>query len=264
MEEFKIGDKVYVKTLTGKVEGEIIDIFSWKLNIYNKLDYEHKNNSYDKDDVAVIRLNDTTLMTRVLIKNITKIDCKKQNKEENIKDNLQFKVIGAKRGNDCKILWNRIDNLNLEFTVEGRTNVVTAIKVLIKNLDLEEFTYERVCPYKVLHEYPRNNEERNHIFIVKWVDFNGEIQAQEVLRTDDSLSLENCTCKVFIPDLLEIAKNRGIVRLEDNTYKAKVSKLKGTCNDFEPIIKVDRDMFEKQGWEVPKSFEKRFMNYKNF
>lgn len=259
--KFKIGDKVYVSNNL-KLKGEIINILSWKLGEFNRLDYNYKNSSENEKDLAVIKF-DIGSTHNVLLRNLNKIN-DHQESEENIKDNIKMAAIGAERENGQKITWGRIDDLNLEFTVEGRIPMVTVIKVLIKNLDLKQFTYERVCPYKITHEYPKHNVERNHIFSVKWVDFDGNIKSQEIIRTDDSLYLTNCKIKVFIPDLLEVARMKQLVSLKGNTYIAYESKLNGSCNDFEPIIEINRGIFEKQGWQVPASFEKRFINNKRF
>lgn len=255
MKVLKVGDKVFVNK-TGE-KGVIEQIVS--LNIDNH-EIATKDKIGDTSDFETImfgvKIDNITLIKLLGYNEITKI-------EEKPKETIPLKTIGAEK-EDCRILWNRLDDLNLEFSVEGRANIVTVLKVLIKHLDLKEFKHERVCPYKVKHEYPRDNEEKNHIFSIKYVDFSGEIKTQEIIRTDRSLAIENCKFNVFVPDLLEIAKNRNIVTLEDDIYKVKENKLNGVCNDYQPIHEVNRKAFEEHGWTVPKSFEKKFMKYKKF
>ncbi|MGU8678988.1 hypothetical protein ACV3Q3_12590 [Clostridium perfringens] len=255
MKALKVGDKVFVNK-TGE-KGVIEQIVS--LNIDNH-EITTKDKIGDTSDFETImfgvKLDDITLIKLLNSNEIAKI-------EEKPKETLPFKIIGAEK-EDCRILWNSIDDFNLKFSVEGRANIVTVLKVLIKHLDLKEFKYKRICPYKVGHEYPCNNEEKNHIFSIKYVDFNGEIKTQEILRTDRSLAIENCKFNVFIPDLLEIARNRGIVTLEDDIYRVKENKLNGVCNNYQPIREVNRSAFEEHGWQVPKSFESKFMKCKKF
>lgn len=255
MNELKVGDRIFVNITKDKGTVKRIIDYNFDGVFIQKEDGSFASPCVRK--VIGVKL-DTKDTSQLFYDNeITKIE------EENPKETIPFKIIGAKK-EDCKILWNSIDNFNLEFSVEGRANIVTVLKVLIKHLDLKEFKYERICPYKVGHEYPCNNEEKNHIFSIKYVDFSGEIKTQEILRTDRSLAIENCKFNVFIPDLLEIAKDRNIVTLEDDTYKVKENKLNGTCNDYQPIREVNRKAFEYHGWRVPKSFEKKFMKYKRF
>ncbi|MGV2640196.1 hypothetical protein GNF86_01905 [Clostridium perfringens] len=258
MKQLKVGDEAIIKTQNGELKGIITGIIQLKYNgaleIKNKIGDVKDEKTLYTDFTARI---DNGMIHRVCEQFVLPLEDKKP------KELIPLKTIGAKI-EDCKILWNRLDDLNLEFSVEGRANIVTVLKVLIKHLDLKEFKYERICPYKVGHEYPCNNEEKNHIFSIKYVDFSGEIKTQEILRTDRSLAIENCKFNVFIPDLLEIAKDRNIVTLEDDTYKVKENKLNGTCNDYQPIREVNRKAFEYHGWRVPKSFEKKFMKYKKF
>ncbi|WP_075810235.1 hypothetical protein [Clostridium perfringens] len=256
MKELKVGDEIFINKTGDK--GVIESLFSIEA-VDNKITTKDKIG--DVSDINTIMLGvklDDSGMIKLFNRNeITKIEDKKP------KETIPFKIIGAEI-EDCKILWNRIDHLNLEFSVEGRANIVTVLKVLIKHLDLREFTYERVCPYKIMHEYARNNEEKNHIFSIKYVDFNGEIKTQEIIRADKSLAIENCKFNIFIPDLLEVAKSRNIVRLEGNVYIMKENKLNGVCNNHQPIREVNRSAFEEHGWTVPKFFEKKFMKYKKF
>lgn len=255
MKVLKVGDKVFVNK-TGE-KGVVEQIVS--LNIDNH-EITTKDKIGDTSDFETImfgvKIDNITLIKLLGYNEITKI-------EEKPKETIPFKIIGAEK-EDCRILWNSVDDFNLKFSVEGKANIVTVLKVLIKHLDLKEFKYKRICPYKVVHEYPCNNEEKNHIFSIRYVDFSGEIKAQEILRTDKSLAIENCKFNVFVPDLLEIAKNRNIVTLEDDIYKVKENKLNGVCNDYQPIHEVNRKAFEEHGWTVPKSFEKKFMKYKKF
>lgn len=256
MKVFKVGDEVFVNK-TGE-KGVIEQIVSLNIDNYEITTKDKIGDTSDFETIMFgVKLDNITLTELLGYNEITKIE------NEKPKETVPFKIIGAEK-EDCRILWNSIDDLNLEFSVEGRANIVTVLKVLIKHLDLKEFKYERICPYKVKHEYPRNNEEKNHIFSIKYVDFNGEIKTQEILRTDRSLAIENCKFNVFIPDLLEIANDRNIVTLEDNIYKVKENKLNGVCNDYQSIREINREVFEKHGWRVPKSFEKKFMKYKKF
>lgn len=209
------------------------------------------------DEMLINKTGDKGVIKYFNKNEITKIE------NEQPKETIPLKTVGAEI-EGCKILWDRMDNWNLEFSVEGRANITTILKVLIKHLDLREFTYKRVCPYKIMHEYARNNEEKNHIFSIKYVDFNGEIKTQEIIRADKSLAIENCKFNIFIPDLLEVARNRGIITLEGDIYRVKENKLNGVCDDYQPICEVNRSALEKHGWTVPKSFEKKFMKYKKF
>ncbi|MGL6184754.1 MAG: hypothetical protein ACRC1T_05180 [Clostridium chrysemydis] len=258
MKQLKVGDKVVIKKQTGDFKGIITGVVQLK---YTGT-LEIKNKIGDTKD-------EKTIFADFLIRTTTGICCRINENfvfpigKEKPKELIPLKTIGAEK-EDCKILWNRLDDLNLEFSVEGRANVMTVLKVLLKHLDLEKFKYTRVCPYKVGHEYPRNNEEKNHIFSIKYVDFSGEIKTQEVIRTDRNLAIENSKFNVFIPDLLEIAKDRNIVTLEDDIYRVKENKLNGACNDYQPIREVNRTAFEYHGWRVPKSFENKFMKYKKF
>lgn len=255
MKVLKVGDKVFVNITKDKGTIERIIDYNFDGVFIQKEDGSFASPSVRK--VIGVKLDNKDTSQLFYDNEITKIE------DEKPKETIPFKIIGAEI-EDCKILWYRMDHLNLEFSVEGRANIVTVLKVLIKHLDLKEFTYERICPYKIIHEYPCNNEEKNHIFSIRYVDFNGEIKAQEILRTDRSLAIENCKFNVFVPDLLEIAKNRNIVTLEDDIYKVKENKLNGVCNDYQPIHEVNRKAFEEHGWTVPKSFEKKFMKYKKF
>lgn len=255
MNELKVGDRIFVNITKDKGTVKRIIDYNFDGVFIQKEDGSFASPSVRK--VIGVKLDNKDTSQLFYDNEITKIEDEKQ------KETIPFKIIGAEK-EDCKILWNSIDNFNLEFSVEGRANIVTVLKVLIKHLDLKEFKYKRICPYKVLHEYPCNNEEKNHIFSIKYVDFNGEIKTQEILRTDRSLAIENCKFNVFIPDLLEIAKNRNIVTLEVDIYKVKENKLNGVCNDYQPIHEVNRKAFEEHGWTVPKSFENKFMKYKKF
>lgn len=255
MNELKVGDRIFVNITKDK--GTIKRIIDYNFDgvFIQKEDGSFASPSVRK--VIGVKLDNKDTSQLFYDNEITKIE------DEKPKETIPFKIIGAEI-EDCKILWYRMDHLNLEFSVEGRANIVTVLKVLIKHLDLKEFTYERICPYKIMREYPCNNEEKNHIFSIKYIDFNGEIKTQEILRTDKNLSIENCKFNVFIPDLLEVAKSRNIVVLEDDVYKVKENKLNGVCNDYQPIYKINREAFEEDGWIVPKSFEKKFMKYKKF
>lgn len=256
MKELKVGDEIFINKTGDK--GVIESLFSIEA-VDNKITTKDKIG--DVSDINTIMLGvklDDSGMIKLFNRNeITKIEYEKP------KELIPLKVVGAEI-EDCKILWNSIDDFNLEFSVEGRANIVTVLKVLIKHLDLKEFRYARICPYKIIHEHPCNNDEKNHVFSIKHVDFNGEVKTQEVIRTDKSLAIENCKFNVFIPDLLEVAKSRNIVVLEDDVYKVKENKLNGVCNDYQPIYKINREAFEEDGWIVPKSFEKKFMKYKKF
>lgn len=256
MKELKVGDEIFINKTGDK--GVIVSLLSIEA-VDNKITTKYKIEDVSDINTIMIgvKLDDSGMIKLFNRNEIIKIE------DEKPKEIIPFKIIGAEI-EDCKILWNRIDHLNLEFSVEGRANIVTILKVLIKYLDLKEFTYERICPYKIMREYPCNNEEKNHIFSIKYIDFNGEIKTQEILRTDKNLSIENCKFNVFIPDLLEVAKSRNIVVLEDDVYKVKENKLNGVCNDYQSIYKINREAFEEDGWIVPKSFEKKFMKYKKF
>lgn len=256
MKELKVGDEIFINKTGDK--GVIESLFSIEA-VDNKITTKDKIG--DVSDINTITLGvklDDSGMIKLFNRNeITKIEDKKP------KETIPLKTVGAEI-EGCKILWDRMDNWNLEFSVEGRANIITILKVLIKHLDLRDFTYERVCPYKIMHEYARNNEEKNHIFSIKYVDFNGEIKTQEIIRADKSLAIENCKFNIFIPDLLEVARNRGIITLEGDIYRVKENKLNGVCNDYQPIYEINREAFEECGWIVPKSFEKKFMKYKKF
>ncbi|MGL4573042.1 MAG: tetratricopeptide repeat protein [Clostridium sp.] len=167
-------------------------------------------------------------------------------------------IIGAERKGECKILWNRIDNLNLEFSVEGFGNLVTILKVIIKHLDLKEFTYERIYPYKINRSRPYENADKQHIFTMEWVHFNGCVQSQEIIRTDNKMRLVDGSYKVFIPDMLELARDRDFVELDGNTYKVVEQKLSGACNQYEPIMKIDKSVFRVGGYQIPNSFDTKF------
>lgn len=255
MGKLKVGDEIFVNK--NRERGIIKNFIYYDSN--DLLIVKNKDGDVIPSGLAYAGVN---LENRESIKyfdknEITKIEIEKP------KETIPFKIVGAEK-EGCKIFWNDIDDFNLEFSVEGRANIVTVLKVLIKHLDLKEFKYERICPYKVRHEYPCDNKEKNHIFSIKYVDFNGKIKTQEIIRTDKSLAIENCKFNVFIPDLLEIAKDRNIVVLEDDYYRVKENKLNGVCNDYQPICEVDRKAFEEHGWKVPNSFENKFMKYKKF
>ncbi|XZN14510.1 hypothetical protein ACSW9O_15700 (plasmid) [Clostridium perfringens] len=256
MKELKVGDEIFINKTGDK--GVIESLFSIEA-VDNKIITKYKIE--DVSDINTIMLG-VKLENKELIKYFNKNEITKIENEQP-KETIPLKTVGAEI-EGCKILWDRMDNWHLEFSVEGRANIVTILKVLIKHLDLREFTYERVCPYKIMHEYARNNEEKNHIFSIKYVDFNGEIKTQEIIRADKSLAIENCKFNIFIPDLLEVARNRGIITLEGDIYRVKENKLNGVCDDYQPICGVDRSTLEKHGWIVPKSFEKKFMKYKKF
>lgn len=120
------------------------------------------------------------------------------------------------------------------------------------------FAYKRICPYKFIHEYARDREDKTHLFYIKYLTIQEEIKMQNIIQTDHSMSITKGEYDFFIPDLLEVARDRNLVRLEEDTYickKKSVSHVSSCCKE---IRMINRDTLESQGWVVPSQFEKYF------
>ena len=168
-------------------------------------------------------------------------------------------IIGVKYKVDREITWNMVGKLNMSFSIKGAsTNIRTVLKILLKYIDkLKSVNYERVSPYKIIHEFDRDREDKCHVFKIKFIDLYGEVETKEILKTNSSMNLEEGEYSVFIPDLLEVAKDRGLVTLENNTYKCIEARLINIKPCAE-ITEMSREVLEMNGWIVPKAYEKKF------
>ena len=160
--------------------------------------------------------------------------------------------------NGSIIIWNKIDSLNLKVSIKGRVNMTTLCKILLKYVDgLRNFTYKRVCPYKIIHEYARDRDDKTHLFYIKYLTIQEEIKTQNIIQTDSSMSIIEGEYNFFIPDLLEVAKDRNLVKLDGDTYIGIEKKLESVL-DCKEIRMFNRVTLENTGWTVPNQFEKYF------
>lgn len=174
------------------------------------------------------------------------------------KEEIPKVIIGVKYDLGKEISWKMIDDLNISFSIKGSMNMKTVLKILLKYIEeLKVFNYERVSPYKIIHEFARDREDKCHVFKIKFIDLYGEVETKEILKTNSSMNLEEGEYSVFIPDLLEVAKDRGLVTLENNTYKCIEARLTNIKPCAE-ITEMSRELLEMNGWTVPKGYEKKF------
>ena len=138
-------------------------------------------------------------------------------------------------------------------------NITTLCKILLNYIDeLDNFTYKRVCPYKLIHEYARDRNDKTHLFYIKYLTIQGEIRNQSIIQTDHSMSIIKGEYNFFILDLLEVAKDRGLVELTEDTYICKKKKISNIASFCKELKVIDRHVLESEGWTVPSQFEKYF------
>lgn len=177
---------------------------------------------------------------------------------EIIKETSPKQINAIQYYNGSIVSWNRVDSLNLKVNIKGRIHITTLCKILLNYVDgLKNFTYKRVCPYKVIHEYASNRADKTHLFYIKYLTIQEQIKTQNIIQTDCSMVVTDGEYNFFIPDLLEVAKDRKLVVLDEDTYISIEKKL-NSISDCKEIKMFDRVTLENEGWIVPNQFEKYF------
>lgn len=180
---------------------------------------------------------------------------------EIVKEETVPKQVNAIQYYDGSIIsWNRMDDLNLKVNIKGGINITTLCKILLNYVDgLKNFTYKRICPYKIIHEYARDRVDKTHLFYIKYLTIQEEIKTQNIIQTDFLMLVTDGEYSFFIPDLLEVAKDMKLVVLDGDSYVGIEKKLNSnTMSGCKEIKMFDRTTLENEGWIVPNQFEKYF------
>lgn len=163
---------------------------------------------------------------------------------------------------DNIVSWSKLDSLNLKVNIKGEFFITTLCKILLNYVEeLNNFTYKRVCPYKLIHEKARYRADNTHLFYIKYITIQEEIKIKNIIQTNESLKIEEGEYNFFIPDLLELCKNRGLVLLDKDTY-ISIDKKLATPFECKEMKVFDRIKLENEGWIVPSQFEKYFNTLK--
>lgn len=156
------------------------------------------------------------------------------------------------------ISWKFANNNNLNVKIHnGRLNVVTLLKILISEIDdLKEFNYKRVSPYKLVWERPMHREDKNHVYKMVFINVkdNNKVQESEIIKLNSSMSLEEGEYNFFIPDLLELARLKGLVKLEENVYKYVKDKFVNKLDIKYIDDSMSKEKLEENGWIVPSAY----------
>lgn len=108
------------------------------------------------------------------------------------------------------ILWN-INKNYLYVKINRPINLTSLLKRLLANVkELRNFKYKRKSQYGILHESNKNIQ--GHRYAIRFQDIRDNfIKTKEILITDSSMNMSQGEYYFFIPDLLEIAVERGLV-----------------------------------------------------
>lgn len=156
------------------------------------------------------------------------------------------------------VSWELADKNNLKVKVySGRFNFMTLLKILISEIDnLKEFSYKRISPYKLEWERPMHREDKTHVYKMVFIDVKDEnkIKESEIIKLNCSMSLEVGEYDFFIPDLLEIARLKGLVKLEEDIYKYVKDKFVNKLDIKYVDDKMSKEKLEANGWIVPTGY----------
>lgn len=234
MKGLSVGSKVKIKNAFGRYENrigvitEIRDDNSFTFPILVDFGYKNFNIPFKSSDLEIVEY-------------------------------IPKSINAIQHDNGSIVRWRNIDGLNLKVNIDGRVNVTTLCKILLNYVEgLDNFTYKRVCPYKLIHEYARDRDDKTHLFYIKYLTVQEEIKTQNIIQTDCSMSITKGEYDFFIPDLLEVARDRNLVVLEEDTYicnKKRIDHISACCKEIKTI---DRVTLESEGWIVPSQFEKYF------
>jgi hypothetical protein len=121
-------------------------------------------------------------------------------------------------GRESVIEWNVIDNKNIEIRVKNNpVNLVTLLKIILRETALYDYKYHRVSPYKIVKEY--DTLRCGHVYSMEFIDIKDDfkVKKNEVLITDRSMSIEGAL-NLFIPDMLEICVERSLLKRNGDGY----------------------------------------------
>ena len=157
--------------------------------------------------------------------------------------------------------WELLDKNNLKVKVHsGRFHIVTLLKILISEIDvLKEFSYKRISPYKLEWERPMHREDKTHVYKMVFIDVKDEnkIKESEIIKLNCSMSLEVGEYNFFIPDLLELARLKGLVKLEEDIYKYVEGRFIDVLNIKYIDDSMSKEKLKASGWTVPIGYVER-------
>lgn len=177
-----------------------------------------------------------------------------QEKFNQVKTNkIKYKTCGGK---ESRLEYN-VENNNITLKINGRFNVMTLLRILLQEVDcLNNFKYKRISPYKIKRERAKNREDRSHLWIITFMDVKDEnkIKTSEIIKATVDVCLESGEYSYFIPDLLEVAAERGLVSLEGDMY-IRSNKLINSVISLEYIDNsFSRESLINKGWIVPTGY----------
>lgn len=162
------------------------------------------------------------------------------------------------------ISWELVDKNNLKVKIHnGRLNIVTLLKILIYEIgELREFNYKRISPYKIEWERPMHREDKSHVYKIVFIDVkdNNKIKESEIIKLNGSMSLEEGEYEFFIPDLLEVARLKGLVKLEEDIYKYVENKFVNGLDIKYIDDTMSKENLEANGWIVPTGYVEQCNN----
>lgn len=161
----------------------------------------------------------------------------------------------------CILSWKLKDKNNLKLKIHsGRMVLGTLLKVLISEIDeLKKFSYRRVSPYQIKWERPMNREDKQHVYKIIFMDVkdDNKIKESEILKLDCNLCLNEGKYDLFIPDLLEVERARGLVKLENDTYSFIESKFNKELDIKYLDDSMSRENLISNGWIVPDGYKEQ-------
>lgn len=157
--------------------------------------------------------------------------------------------------------WELLDKNNLKVKVHsGRFHIVTLLKILISEIDdLKEFGYKRISPYKLEWERPMHRDDKTYVYRMVFIDVkdNNKIKESEIIKLDCNLGLKEGEYDFFIPDLLELARLKGLVKLEKDIYKYVEGRFIGVLNIKYIDDSMSKEKLKANGWTVPIGYVER-------
>lgn len=157
--------------------------------------------------------------------------------------------------------WELLDKNNLKVKVHsGRFHIVTLLKILISEIDdLKEFGYKRISPYKLEWERPTHRDDKTLVYKMVFIDVkdNNKIKESEIIKLDCNLGLKEGEYDFFIPDLLELARWKGLVRLEEDIYKYVEGRFIDVLNIKYIDDSMSKEKLKANGWTVPIGYVER-------
>lgn len=179
--------------------------------------------------------------------------------ENDIKEynNLLKKEIKTNKLNynngQCIISYELYGRNDLKISIhKGRVNLSVLLNILIQEIDcLREYRYKRVSPYRIEHERPRDTTDKSHVYNITFIDVknNNKIQKSEIIKLSNCMTLEIGEYKYFIPDLLEVARERGMTTYEDSIYKSEPRNSNYNIEYMDNYM--SKENLKKNDWIVP-------------